>query len=189
MTRRSCSGLPANHLPVVRIRALANRPACAYGTLAAAQVDAPGPVRYPAAMTSDQKNIVRSLIAFAWVDGKFVDPEAVVIDGMLAGFDASDEEKAEFTEYGKTRRTLHDIPVSDLKGEHRELLLANAAMLTHADGDQANVERVLLKKLSQLLGFSNEEAERIVEDATDGALRLPKESLIPENQPPRRTRE
>jgi len=140
-------------------------------------------------MTSDQKNIVRSLIAFAWVDGKFVDPEVVVIDGMLAGFDATDEEKDEFAEYAKTRRTLHDIPVSDLKGEHRELLLANAAMLTYADGDQANVERVLLKKLSQLLGFSTEEADRIVEGATDGALRLPKEALVPENQPPRRSRE
>jgi tellurite resistance protein len=137
-------------------------------------------------MTPEQKNIVRSLIAFAWVDGKFADQETDIVEGMLKGFGASTDEQTEFTEYAKTRRTLHDIPVGELKGEHRELLLGNAALLTLSDGDQANVERVLLKKLGQLLGFSAEDGDRIIDAALDGALHLPKESLVPENQPPRR---
>ncbi|GMV12140.1 MAG: TerB family tellurite resistance protein [Polyangiaceae bacterium] len=124
-------------------------------------------------MTPSEKNIVKSLVAVAWADGKVEQPESHVIEGLLAGFDASDEEEKELLEYAKERRTLEkDIPLSALGEEERELLLANAALLTHADGEQSESEKALLDKLIDLLGFSKETAEEILGSVKDGALRL-----------------
>ena len=54
----------------------------------------------------------------------------------------------------------------------RELLLANAALLTHADGEQSASEQALLDKLIGLLEFSDVEAKQILESVQDGALTL-----------------
>jgi tellurite resistance protein len=124
-------------------------------------------------MTPSEKNIVKSLVAVAWADGKLEEPEAHVIEGLLAGFDASDEEEKEILEYTKTKRTLEkDIPLHALGTEERELLLANAALLTHADGEQSDSEKALLDKLVELLSFSKEDADSILASVKDGALRL-----------------
>jgi tellurite resistance protein len=129
-------------------------------------------------MTPGEKNIVKSLVAVAWADGKVEAPEANVIEGLLAGFDATPEEEQEILDYAKARRTFAtDIPVADLSLEDRELLLANAALLTHADGEQSPEEQVLLQKLSATLGFSAEQAQAILDSAGDGALQLSPRSL------------
>jgi tellurite resistance protein len=124
-------------------------------------------------MTPSEKNIVKSLVAVAWADGKVEQPESHVIEGLLAGFDASDAEEKELLEYAKEKRTLEkDIPFDALGDEERELLLANAALLTHADGEQSESEKELLDKLIELLGFDEKEAEAILGSVKDGALRL-----------------
>jgi tellurite resistance protein len=129
-------------------------------------------------MTPGEKNIVKSLVAVAWADGKMEAPEANVIEGLLAGFDASPEDEQEILEYSKTRRTFaNDIPVTELSMEDRELLLANAALLTHADGEQSPEEKALLERLSATLGFSQEQAQAILDSAGDGALQLSPRSL------------
>lgn len=124
-------------------------------------------------MTPSEKSIVKSLVAVAWADGKVEQPESHVIEGLLAGFDASDEEEKEILEYAAVKRTLDkDVPFDSFGTEERELLLANAALLTHADGEQSDSERALLDKLIELLGFSKEEASSILDSVKDGALRL-----------------
>ena len=129
-------------------------------------------------MTPGEKNIVKSLVAVAWADGKVEAPEANVIEGLLAGFDATPAEEQEILEYAKARRTFaNDIPVADLSLEDKELLLANAALLTHADGDQSPDEKALLQRLSVTLGFSPEQAQAILDSAADGALQLSPRSL------------
>jgi tellurite resistance protein len=129
-------------------------------------------------MTPSEKNIVRSLVAVAWADGKLESGESSVIEGLLTGFDASDEEEREILEYARTRRSLEkDIPLDELSREDRELLLANAALLTHADGDQSSSETELLGQLIGLLGFSDAEAHEILAGADDGALQLSSRSL------------
>ncbi len=129
-------------------------------------------------MTPGEKNIVRSLVAVAWADGKIEAPESGVIEGLLCGFDASPEEEKEILDYAKVRRTFeNDIPVRDLSREDRELLLANAALLTHADGEQSPEEQVLIDKLVAILGFSAQEAQEILASASDGALQLSPNSL------------
>lgn len=124
-------------------------------------------------MTPSEKNIVKSLVAVAWADGKVEQPEAHVIEGLLAGFDASEAEEKEILDYAKEKRTLEkDIPFYALGEEERELLLANAALLTHADGEQSESEKELLDKLIQLLGMSQAAADEILASVKDGALRL-----------------
>jgi tellurite resistance protein len=129
-------------------------------------------------MTPSEKNIVRSLVAVAWADGKLESGETSVIEGLLTGFDASDAEEQEILEYSRTRRSLEkDIPLDELSREDRELLLANAALLTHADGDQSKSETEVLGQLIELLGFSDAEAHEILASADDGALQLSSRTL------------
>jgi tellurite resistance protein len=129
--------------------------------------------RYTAPMTPGEKNIVKSLVAIAWADGKVQEGETAVIEGLLAGFDATEAEEREILEYARTRRTLeNDIPLQQLSREERELLIANAALLTHADGEQTNSERALLNRLIAMLGFTPAEAQPILRGSHDGAVSL-----------------
>jgi len=129
-------------------------------------------------MTPSEKNIVKSLVAVAWADGKLAAPEAGVIEGMLCGFDATDEEEREILQYAKQKRTLtDDAPIRELNREDRELLLANAALLTHADGQQSESEQALLDKLIGMLEFSPEDAAQILDSVKDGALTFSTKAL------------
>jgi tellurite resistance protein len=129
-------------------------------------------------MTPNEKNIVKSLVAVAWADGNVEQVESSVIEGLLCGFDASEAEEKELLEYAQQKRTLsEDIPLSGLEKEDREILLANAALLTHADGDQSPDEAELLDKLIQVLQFEPKEAEAILDSVKDGALNLSSRAL------------
>lgn len=132
-------------------------------------------------MTPGEKNIVKCLVAVAWADGKVAAPESGVIEGLLCGFDASEEEERELLDYAKRKRTLsEDAPLNELTAEERELLLANAALLTHADGDQSESEKALLSKLVSLLQFDAESAGQILGSVQDGALNLASRALEPD---------
>ena len=124
-------------------------------------------------MTPGEKNIVKSLVAVAWADGNVAQPESGVIEGLLCGFDASDEEEREILAYAQQRRTLdEDVPLGELNHEDRALLLANAALITHADGQQTPEERALLGRLIRMLQFDPQEAEAILASVAKGAARL-----------------
>jgi uncharacterized tellurite resistance protein B-like protein len=132
-------------------------------------------------MTPGEKNIVKCLVAVAWADGKVAAPESGVIEGLLCGFDATEDEERELLDYAKHKRTLSaDAPLKELSQEERELLLANAALLTHADGEQSDTEKELLNKLVSLLEFDEESAGEILESVQDGALSLGSRVLEPD---------
>ena len=132
-------------------------------------------------MTPGEKNIVKCLVAVAWADGKVAAPESGVIEGLLCGFDASEQEEREILDYAKLKRTLsEDAPLKALSQEERELLLANAALLTHADGEQSDTERQLLNKLVTMLEFDAESAGEILGSVHDGALNLGSRALEPD---------
>jgi tellurite resistance protein len=132
-------------------------------------------------MTPGEKNIVKCLVAVAWADGKVAAPESGVIEGLLCGFDASEDEEREILDYAKHRRTLSvDAPLKELSQEERELLLANAALLTHADGEQSDSEKELLSKLVTMLEFDEESAGEILDSVQDGALSLGSRVLEPD---------
>ncbi len=124
-------------------------------------------------MTPNELNILKSLVVVAWADGTVEQPESSVIEGLLCAFDASEAEERDVLDFAKQRRTLvEDLPLDDLGQEDRELLLGNAALLTHADGNQSESEKQVLDQLVELLGFTAEQAKGIIESADDGALQL-----------------
>ena len=121
-------------------------------------------------MTPSEKNIVKSLVAVAWADGTVKEPEVGMIDSLLWAFGASEEDEAEIREFSKKKRTIKDdVPLAELAPTDRELLLAHAALLTHADGKQTKAEEKLLKDLAEHLGFSTADARPIIEHAKERA--------------------
>jgi uncharacterized tellurite resistance protein B-like protein len=124
-------------------------------------------------MTPVEKTIVKSLVAVAWSDGALAEPEKGMIDSLLWAFGASDEQEAEIREFAKKKRTIKgDIVARALDQEGRELLLAHAALLTHADGKQTPAEAKLLKSLAEHLEFSESDTKKIVEGAKERAKTL-----------------
>lgn len=127
---------------------------------------------YAEAMTPNEMNVLKSLVVVAWADGTVAAPEKGVIEGLLGAFDATVAEEREVLDFASQRRTLlADIPLAALDREDRELLLANAALLTHADGVQTASEKAILEKLVQMLDLGADAAD-IIEGARDGALEL-----------------
>lgn len=112
-------------------------------------------------MTPAEMNIVQSLVAVAWADGRFEDSETSVVEGLLVGFDATPEEERAIFEYARTRRTLDEIPVEELSPADRELLLGNATLLTLVDGEQSVAEKTLLWELAERLGIAKADAARV----------------------------
>lgn len=129
-------------------------------------------------MTPAERNIVKSLIAVAWADGQMEKSEASVVEGLLVGFDATEEEEKELLEWAKTPRSLDkDLPLEDMTDEDRELLLANAALLTMADGKRTADETKALGQLVVILKIDAAEAKAIIASAADGVLSLSSRSL------------
>jgi tellurite resistance protein len=96
-----------------------------------------------------------------------------MIDGLLWAYGASDREEAEIRQFAKNKRTLKDSALPDnLTKEERELALANAALLTHADGEQSAQEKRLLAELAKKLGYDVEAAKPIIAAAKDRAQKL-----------------
>jgi tellurite resistance protein len=139
-------------------------------------------------MTPEDRTIVQSLIAIAWADGKIENAESELLERVLVSFDATSDEAAELREYARTPRTLADIPVDQLSEDDREVLLGNAGVLMRVDGSEAAEEATLIDSLASQLGFSSADAQRILEESKDGALRLAARSLrmAPPVKPPRR---
>lgn len=126
-------------------------------------------------VTPGERNIVKSLIAVAWADGHMERSEVSVIEGLLSGFDASPEEERDLLEYARVPRTLEDdIPLSLLSPEDRELLFANAALLTNADGIESASERSLLGQLGTLLELSHDLRVEILDSVRSASKRAPK---------------
>lgn len=114
-----------------------------------------------------------SLVAVAWADGTVKEPEAGMIDSLLWAFGASEEDETELREFAKKKRTIKDdVPLDALAPADRELLLAHAALLTHADGKQTKAEEKLLKDLAEHLGIGASDRERIASEARSRAEKL-----------------
>jgi tellurite resistance protein len=117
--------------------------------------------------------VLKCLVAVAWADGVLDRPEAGMIDGLLWAYGADDAAEAELRDFANTRRTLKDCPLpEDLAAADKELALANAALLTHADGEQSAQEKRVLAELAKKLGFSMDAAKPIIASARDRAKKL-----------------
>ena len=124
-------------------------------------------------MTPVEKTIVKSLVAVAWADGALAEPESGMIDSLLWAFGASerrgsrDSRVREEEAHGEGRRHRQGA-----RPAGREILLAHAALLTHADGKQTPAEAKLLKNLAEHLEFSDDDTKRIIDGARERAKKL-----------------
>jgi len=119
--------------------------------------------------------MVKGLISVAWADGQICDDENEVIQALLEAFSATPSEIVEVHQYAKTRRTLDDVPVSELSYDDRRVLLQHAVLLTHVDGVHHEDEKALLEGLCTKLRIPELEARGIIEVAERRAATLPKD--------------
>jgi tellurite resistance protein len=123
-------------------------------------------------MHDQDKAMLKSLVSVAWADGKLAVEEKEMLEALIAAFNANDAEAQEIREYAATRRTLDDIPITELSADDRRTLLNHAVVLTFIDGHQADDEKQLILRMAERLRIGEDEARRIIEAAEARAKRL-----------------
>ena len=110
--------------------------------------------------------ILKSLVVVAWADGHVAEEEKEVIEALLQAFEASPAEAALIKEYSSEPKTLDDIPLTDMDGDDRRVLLQHAVLLCHVDGDFSADEVKFLETLRAYLKIPAEEAKVVIDLAT-----------------------
>ena len=122
-----------------------------------------------ARMHEQNMAILKSLVVVAWADGNVAEEEKEVIEALLQAFEATPSEVALIHEYAAEPKTLADIPLTDMDGDDRRVLLQHAVLLTFIDGEQAESEKKLLGDLGEKLRIPTEERDALVSAATERA--------------------
>ena len=122
-----------------------------------------------AGMHEQNMAILKSLVVVAWADGNVAAEEKEVIEALLQAFEATPSEVALIHEYAAEPKTLADIPLTDMDGDDRRVLLQHAVLLTFIDGEQAESEKKLLGDLGEKLRIPPEERDALVSAATERA--------------------
>ena len=123
-------------------------------------------------MHEQDKAILEGLVSVAWADGDFQHREKEMLEALLESFGATEEEAEDLRKYAESRRTIDDIPLTDLSAEDRRLLLQHAVVLSWVDGEQAESEATFLDKLCGFLHIPDEEAKQLVAKSTERATNL-----------------
>ncbi len=116
--------------------------------------------------------IVKSLVSVAWADGVFADEEKDMVEALIAAFEATDEEARQIRAYAAQKRTLDDIPLTELSSDDRRVLVQHAVLLTFVDGTQAESEKSFIDALCEKLRIPDAEAKALVEAASARAKRF-----------------
>jgi uncharacterized tellurite resistance protein B-like protein len=116
--------------------------------------------------------IVKSLVSVAWADGVFADEERDMVEALIAAFEATDAEAAEIRAYAAEKKTLDDIPLTDLSADDRRVLVQHAVLLTYVDGAQAESEKHFVEALCKRLRIPDDEAKVILQSAEARAKRF-----------------
>ncbi|WP_438004358.1 TerB family tellurite resistance protein [Sorangium sp. So ce321] len=123
-------------------------------------------------MQEQSMAIVKSLVSVAWADGEFHDAEREMVEGLIAAFEANEEQATEIRAYAAERRTLDDAPLGELGGEDRRALLQHAVLLTFVDGEQHDAEKQYIAALCKKLEIPELESEQLIKSAEARARRL-----------------
>jgi tellurite resistance protein len=116
--------------------------------------------------------IVKSLVSVAWADGEFADAEREMIEALIAAFEATELEAEEIREYAAEKKSLDDIPISDLSADDRRVLLHHAVLLSYIDGEQAAAEKSHIDELCKRLRIPQDEAASLLSSAETRAKRF-----------------
>ena len=113
--------------------------------------------------------IIKGLVCVAWADERIAGEETEILESVLDAFGATPTEKREVRLFAKERRTLSDIPIHDLSGDDRRVLLQHAVLLTFVDGEQHESEKKMLEELAGYLHIPALEAKAILGAAEERA--------------------
>jgi len=116
--------------------------------------------------------IVKSLVSVAWADGVFADEEKEMVEALIAAFEATEDEAKEIRAYAGEKKSLDDIPLTDLSTDDRRVLVQHAVLLTYVDGEQADSEREFIAALCEKLRIPGDEAKGLVDAAETRAKRF-----------------
>jgi uncharacterized membrane protein YebE (DUF533 family) len=122
-------------------------------------------------MHEQDKAIVQSLVSVAWSDGTFEQREREMLEGLLQAFGATEDEAKELRDYAEQKRSLEDVPLTELSADDRRVLLQHAVVLTWVDGDQADAEKAFLAELRKRLNVPEDEATPLMASAEERAKR------------------
>jgi tellurite resistance protein len=116
--------------------------------------------------------IVKGLVSVAWADGRVTSEENEIIVALLDAFKALPSEKREVETYARVKRTIDDVPTSDLSYDDRRVLLQHAVLICYADGEHGDDEKRLLDALCAKLRIPDVEARGIIAAAAHRASEL-----------------
>jgi len=117
--------------------------------------------------------IVKGLVSVAWADGHVTTEESDVIRALLEAFKATPSERREVEVYARSRRTIDDVPITELSYDDRRVLLQHAVLVSYADGEHGPEEQGMLAALCEKLRIPDVEAKGII----DAAARRAREML------------
>lgn len=106
--------------------------------------------------------IVKSLVAVAWADGNLAAQEAEVLEALIGAFGLDGQDADTLRAYGKDKKSLDDVPLTELSADDRRTLLQQAVIVTYADGQQCEDEKLLLQDLAGRLRIPEQEAGEII---------------------------
>jgi tellurite resistance protein len=116
--------------------------------------------------------ILKSLVSVAWADGVFGEEERETLEALLSAFGATDAEAKEIRDYAAEKKTIDDIPLTELSTDDRRVLLQHAVLLSYIDGEQHALEKEHIEGLCKKLRIPDEEAKEIVTVAEGRAKRF-----------------
>ncbi len=116
--------------------------------------------------------IVKSLVSVAWADGVFADAERDMVEALIAAFEADEAEAKEIRAYATVKRSIDDIPVTELSADDRRVLVQHAVLLTYVDGTQDATEKDFIDQLCKRLRIPEDEAKALVGSAEARAKRF-----------------
>jgi len=116
--------------------------------------------------------IVKSLVSVAWADGVFADAEKDMVEALIAAFEADEAEAREIRAYATVKRTIDDVPVTELSTDDRRVLVQHAVLLTYVDGTQDPSEKAFIDQLCKRLRIPDDEAKALVDSAEARAKRF-----------------
>lgn len=116
--------------------------------------------------------ILKGLCAVAWADGRVAEEEKEVIEALLQAFEATPSEAAEIRNFAEEKKTIEDVPVTEMSADDRRVLLQHAVLLTYIDGEQADSEKEMLDDLCDKLRIPGPEANGLMTAAETRAKKF-----------------
>jgi uncharacterized tellurite resistance protein B-like protein len=116
--------------------------------------------------------IVKALVPVAWADGNFSDKEKETLEGFLAAYEATEDEKKKVLAFAAEKRTLDDIELQELGAADRRVLVQHAVLLTYADGAPNEQEAKFVDLLAAYLKIPDDEAKAVIAAAAERAKKL-----------------